>query len=177
MHAGYRHPLRWRLHGGLLQPLAECVVKSILQSQEKARAVAHMAIDVSKVRTRNLWAAREGGRRRRRVLGGMSQSDCFSEAFNVFVAVTEIEANVGVSGSRARGSFLTEPKMNLPHRVPICLGKSNCAGQKAEEEDHRLIPSFYSAFGRVRTQIHVEYAQLSQRKSIQDNTRYSGKSV
>lgn len=31
-----------------------------------------------------------------RVLGGMSQRDCFNSAFDVFVAVTEIEASVGV---------------------------------------------------------------------------------
>ena len=58
--------------------------------------MAHIAIDGRKVSERYL--RREVGCGCTCcVLGGMSQSDCFSNAFNVFVAVTEIEANVGVS--------------------------------------------------------------------------------
>jgi hypothetical protein len=60
------------------------------------RAVAHIAIDGRKLSER--YRCREvGSGYACCVLGGMSQSDRFSNAFKVFVAVTEIEANVGVS--------------------------------------------------------------------------------
>lgn len=91
-------------------------------------------------------------------VGRMFQRDPFSAAFNVLVAVTEIEASVGVRRSRARGSFLTKRDRSTFYTACLCfLGgvTGYRTGSRRGDDPHPIF--FSSALGnwRVRMQIHV----------------------